>query len=72
MYLFFFKFFSQLCCYRILSRILCLALSPYWFCILNIHCVHVGPKLLTIPSPYLFPPSNHKFVLKVCDSVSVL
>ena len=55
-YPFFFRFFSHLGYYRILSRVLCViqqVLVDYLFYIQQ--CVYVNPKLLIYPSPLPFP-----------------
>ena len=49
---------------------MCYAVGPCWLSILNIAvCTH------PLQTPYLFPPpvpsGNHKFILYVCESVSV-
>ena len=55
------------------QRSLCYTVGPCWLSILNIAlCVHVSPKLAIYPFPHPSPPGSHKFVLYVCESVSVL
>ena len=84
-YLFFFKFFSLLDYYKILSIVPCaiqqvlvnylfyISLSLYmiYIYIYVCVCVCVNPKLLIILPP-AFPFGNHKFVFYVCGSISVL
>ena len=65
MYLFFFKFFSHLGYYRILTRVPCAiqqVLVGYLFHIQQWECVN--PKLPVYPSHPPFPPGNLKSVLK--------
>ena len=63
-YLFFFKLFSQLGCYRILSSLFCIVYSC-WLSILNIAvCTHQSQTPNLIPTrPYPLRRVVHKFTL---------
>ena len=66
----FFRFFSYTGHYRVLSRVPCAiqqVLISYLFYIQQY--VYVNPNLSIYPFPSL-SPSNHKFVLYICNSVS--
>ena len=72
LYLFFFRFFSIIGCYKILSIVPCAiqqVLIGYLFYIQQ--CVYFNPKLLVYPSSPS-PFGNHKFVFYVCESASFL
>ena len=65
-----FKFFSL--CHKILGRILC---ATQQVPIIPVpQCAHANPKLLPPVHPSLppVPFGNHKFVFKVCESLSLL
>ena len=67
----FFRFFSHIGHYRVLSRVPCAiqqVLISYLFYIQQ--CVYVNPNLQFIPHP--LPPGNCKFVFYMCNSISVL
>ena len=67
----FFRFYSHIGHYRVLSRVPCAVqqiLISYLFYIQQ--CVYVSPNLPIYPSP-LFPPGKHKFIFCICDSLSV-
>ena len=68
----FFRFFSHIGHYRVLSRGPCAiqqVLISYLFYIQQ--CVYFNPNLPIYPSPTLHP-GNHKFIFNICNSISVL
>ena len=68
----FFRFFSLIGYYKILSIVPCAiqwVLVVYLFYIQ--YCVSINPKFLIYPSPPS-PFGNHKFVFYACESISVL
>ena len=67
----FFRFFSHIGHYSILSRVPCVTqyvLISYQFYILQ--CVYVN--LPIYPSLHLLAPGNHTFIFYICNSISVL
>ena len=73
MYPLFFRFFSHLGYYRVLSRVSCAIEQVLISCPFYMQqCVRVNPKHLSYPPPLFFPFGNHKIVFHVYESVSVL
>ena len=72
-YTFFFRCFSHIDYCRILGRIPCAIQQVPVGQLFHIpQYAHANPKLPIQPSPKPVPFGNHKFVFKVCKSVSVL
>ena len=68
----FFRFFSHIGHYTVLSRVPC-AIHQVLVSYLSYiqQCVYFNPNLPIYPSPSL-PPGVHKFVFYICNSISVL
>ena len=62
---FFFRFFSHIGYYRILSK----SLLIVYFIYRSVY-IYVNPKLLIYSSPLPFPFANRKFLFEVCEFIS--